>query len=94
MSAKRVSKTITKVEDIDYLINLSPEDISQTEMMKMFGSFNADEPKFHTYDIITLPAKSYGRDGKTNSKDITTTIGRLLFNKAFILKNKTIFDRK
>lgn len=92
MSAKRVSKTITKGEDIDYLINLSPEDISQTEMMKMFGSFNAGEPRFHTYDIITLPAKSYGRDGKTNSKAITTTIGRLLFNKAFILKNKTIFD--
>lgn len=90
--AKRVSKVITKQEDIDFLININTDEIGQSMIMEMFGSFEEKEPRFHPYDIVTIPAKSYG-NGKTNSKPFTTTVGRFLFNKFFIERNKSIFDR-
>lgn len=89
--AKRVSKEIKNKEDIDLLLSIDPETVGQSDIMKLFGSFNEKEPKFHPYDIITIPAGAYG-NGKKNKQPIVTTVGRLIFNKCFIEKPKTIFE--
>lgn len=89
--AKRASKEIKKKEDIDFILSINVEELGQTDIMKMFGSFNEGEPRFHPYDIITIPAGAYG-NGKKNKQEITTTVGRFIFNRCFIEKPKTIFD--
>ena len=89
--AKRTSKTITKQEDIDYIVNLKAEDIGQNLLMEIFGTFEEDNRRFSPYDIITIPAGGYGLD-KKNTKPFTTTVGRFIFNRCFIECRKTIFD--
>ena len=84
---KRSSKVITKKEDIDFLLNLTQQELeSYSEFMKAFGVLNGKEPRFNTFDIITVPAGGYH-----NCKNsFTTTVGRLWFNKAFI--EQDLFD--
>lgn len=91
MATKRVSKEITKKEDIEYLLAIDADKIGQKDIMAMFGSFNEKEPRFHPYDIITIPAGAYGST-KKNKQPITTTVGRLIFNKCFIEKATSIFE--
>ena len=88
---KRTSKTITKKEDIDFILNLKAEDIGQNLLMDIFGTFEENKQRFSPYDIITIPAGAYG-NGKTNTKPFTTTVGRFIFNRCFIEYPKTIFD--
>lgn len=90
--AKRVSKEITKKEDIDYLLNINVDDIGQSTIMEMFGTFEENKRRFNPYDIFTIPKGSYGND-KKNNKPIVTTVGRYIFNKVFIEKPKSIFDK-
>ena len=90
----RKSKTITNKDDLKYLAEISIEEASEKNtIMRLFGDFG-DGPKYNPYDIITMPARSFGglykKDNKyiaskkTNSSSITTTIGLWIFNKSFI----------
>lgn len=84
---KRVSKMITKKEDIDYLLSLKEEDITTSFIMDNFADFG-NGPKFQPYDLIEVPIGGYGGklpDGKEkrNKNKFTTGVGRLVFNKFF-----------
>jgi len=82
-----MSKTITKKEDIDYFISLDMDTLTSLSfIMDTFGEFE-NKRKFSPYDIITIPANSYGPEGKKNKKPFTTTVGLFIFNKCFIEKD-------
>lgn len=95
--SKRVSKTISNKEDIDYLISLRENDITNTIVIKLFGDFGDGKPKFNPYDIVTIPAGGYGGVNtkgkqKYNKKPFTTTVGRFIFNKYFIESDPELLD--
>lgn len=79
----RRSKTLTSAKDIEYFVNLTEEDITTTFIMDTFGEFDNGQ-KYRPYDIITIPAGSYGAEGKKNKNAFTTTVGIWVFNKYFI----------
>lgn len=86
MSEKRVSRHITKQEDIDYLINISEEEMGTQFMMETFGEFN-EKCRFHPYDTFVVPIGAFGNDKKKNKKPCLTTVGIWIFNKFFIEKD-------
>ena len=91
MSDIRKSKVITKKEDLDYLLNLSQKQLeSYSEFMNAFGVLNGKEPRFNTYDIITIPPNSYGKTDHKNTNSFVTTVGRWWWNKCFI--ENDLFD--
>lgn len=84
---KRVSKMITKQEDIDYLLSIKEPDITTSFIMNNFGDFG-NGPRFNPYDLIEVPVGAYGgtmANGKErkNKNKFTTGVGRLIFNKFF-----------
>lgn len=85
---KRTSKQITNKDDIDYIINLTEDDLkTSSTIYEMFGDFSGeDKPKFHTYDTIVIPPGYYKLSSKKgkNKKPVTTTVGLWVFNKLFI----------
>jgi len=95
-SHKRVSKTITSKEDIDFLLSLREKDITSSMVMELFGEFEGKR-RFQPFDIITIPIGRYGGKipndkTKFNKKAITTTVGRLIFNKYFIEDTPELLD--
>lgn len=83
-SAKRKSRVITDKAEIDYLVNLSYEEVLKTSfIMKMFGKFG-NKQKYNPYDIVTIPPGSYKLGDHLNKKPFTTTVGIWIFNKCFI----------
>lgn len=86
---KRVSKTITDKDEINYLCSLKENDITTTLIMELFADFKKRQ-KYNPYDIITVPIGMYGgpipnsKTEKRNRNAFTTTVGRLIFNKYFI----------
>ena len=87
----RKSRTIIKPDEINYLLNISKElrENTTTTIMELFGEFNG-KSKFNPYDIIEIPANSYGPEGKKNKKPFKTTVGIWIFNKYFI--EEDLFD--
>lgn len=87
----RKSKNITKSEDIKYLLNISKElkENTSTTIMELFGEFNG-KSRFNPYDIIEIPANSYGPAGKRNKKPFKTTVGIWIWNKYFV--EEDLFD--
>lgn len=83
--ATRKPKVITKKEDIEYIAHINEKDITTSFFMEMFGKFD-DKSRFNTYDEITIPPGSYGKD-KKNKNSFTTTVGIYVFNKYFIEQN-------
>ena len=84
MAVKRVSKVITNPEDIKYLVGLTQHDVEKLSfIMDNFGVFKGKK-RFNPYDVVTIPAGSYGPEGKKNKNSFTTTVGRYVFNKMFI----------
>lgn len=79
----RQSKTVTSNTDINYLVNIKEEDITTSFINDLFGEFESGR-RFNPYDIITIPADSYGTAGKRNKKPFVTTVGIWVFNKYFI----------
>ena len=84
----RISKLITKQEDVDFLLNLKEEDITTSMIMELFGDFKKHQ-RFNPYDIIKVEKGKYGGklpngEEKRNKNDFVTTVGRLIFNKYFI----------
>lgn len=88
---KRTSKTITDSKEIEYLIGLTEDDIDTRCIMDLFGDFGKG-PKYNPYDVVEIPAGSYGFGNKKNKNKFTTTIGRFIFNKYFIEADEYIFD--
>lgn len=86
---KRVSKTITDKDEINYLCSLKENDITTTLIMELFADFKKRQ-KYNPYDIITVPIGMYGgpvpnsKTEKRNKNAFVTTVGRLIFNKYFI----------
>ena len=86
-SVKRIAKEITNKEDLEFILNLEEKDITASNILKMFGSFNG-KTKFNTYDYFKVPAgkwKGY-KNGKEvyNKNSFYTTIGKWVFNVFFI----------
>lgn len=87
--SSRKSKKITSPKDIEYLVNIKEKDITTSFIMDTFGEFETGQ-RFRPYDIIEIPANSYGQEGKKNKKPFVTTVGIWIFNKYFI--EEDLFD--
>ena len=80
---KRISKHITKVSDVEEIVNITNEEASKrSTIMAYFADFGSDT-RFKPYDTIDIPAGKYGKDKKNKNK-FTTTVGLWIFNKSFI----------
>ena len=86
MSTIRKSKMIEDPSEVKKLVDVKEEDITTSYIMNLFGNFTG-KPKYNTYDLIKIPAGSYGATNKKNKKPFTTTIGLWIFNKYFIEKD-------
>ena len=84
--ASRKAKVIKNQADINYIANISEDDITTSFIMETFGKFDG-KVRFYPYDEITIPAGCYGKEGKKNTKPFTTTVGIYIFNKYFIEKD-------
>lgn len=89
MADKRKSRHITDKDEVDYIVSLDAESITQSNMIELFGEFDG-KSKYNPYDTITIPANSYGKPGNMNTEPFTTTIGTWIFNRFFI--EKDFFD--
>lgn len=87
--AKRIAKQITSKEDIEYIRNISEEQITTSFIMENFGSFNG-KCKFQPYDTIVIPPDSFGPKGRKNKKPCYTTVGIYIYNKFFF--ENDLFD--
>lgn len=90
MANKRTAKAITNKDDIDYLVNLTEDELlTTTVVMNMFGDFSGlDKPRFHPYDTIRMPAGCYQLSKTSKNKEpFDTTVGIWVFNKVFIEKD-------
>lgn len=87
--SSRKAKRITSPKDIEYLVNIKEKDITTSFIMDTFGEFETGQ-RFRPYDIIEIPANSYGPEGKKNKKSFITTVGIWIFNKYFI--EEDLFD--
>lgn len=83
----RKSKVITDKNEIDRFVALKEEDITTSFMMETFGEFDG-KCKYRPYDIITIPANSYGNK-KKNKNEFTTVLGLFIFNKYFLERDFT-----
>ena len=94
---KRVSRTITDENDINYLCSLTEKDITTSFIMETFADFGKGQ-RFNPYDIITIPVGAYGgpvpnsKTEKRNKNEFTTTVGRIIFNKYFIECEPELLD--
>lgn len=87
MSSVRKAKQITNPKDIEYLVNLTEEELlTQEVVMGLFADFDGNgKPRFNPYDTITIPPGSYQISSKgKNKKPFDTTVGIFIFNKVFI----------
>lgn len=93
-STKRITRTITDQALIDSVIGIKPEDITSTYVVELFGEFDG-KVRANPYDLITVPKGAYGlADSKrgVNIKPFTTTVGKLIWNKMYILRNPSIYE--
>ena len=65
----RSFKTITKKEDIDYILSLNEDTLTESVFHELFADFGKG-PRFNPYDAIRIPPKTYGRPGKMNLESI------------------------
>jgi hypothetical protein len=86
-TTKRVAKEITSKEDISYLVNLTEDEtLKLSFIMEMFGDFGGKR-RFNPYDTVIIPPGSYQLPEGLNKNPINTTVGKWIFNKAFIEKD-------
>lgn len=87
MAEKRKARHITDKADIDYILNLTEDDLIRTStIMEMFADFDGKgKSRFNPYDTITIPPGYYQlTPEKKNTKPCDTTVGIWVFNKCFI----------
>lgn len=80
---KRIPKQITDKNDIDFLLSITEKDFTMSFIAENFGIIGG-KVRFNTYDEFTVPAGSYGKEGKKNKNAFKTTVGKWYFNKMFI----------
>lgn len=80
----RKSRVITADEQKELLALTPFQCCKMSVFMNLFAGFDSEEPRFHTYDIMTIPAGTFGPEGHKNKNDVLTTVGRFIFNRAFI----------
>jgi hypothetical protein len=85
---KRSAKKITKKEEVDFILSLNEDTITESVVFDMFGDFDG-EPKYNPYDLIEIPAKTYGIPGHMNIEKFTTTVGLWVYNRYFIERSFT-----
>lgn len=93
-TSKRITRTITDQALIDSVIGIKPEDITSTYVVELFGEFEG-KVRANPYDLITVPKGAYGlTDSKrgVNIRPFTTTVGKLIWNKMYILRNPSIYE--
>ena len=90
----RTTSVIKDEELIKSVIEIKPEDITSTYVVELFGEFDGKR-RCNPYDLITVPKGAYGIDGSkrgVNVKPFTTTVGKLIWNKMYILRNPDIYE--
>lgn len=85
---KRIAKMVSKKEDLEYLFNMDEKEACKlSTIMECFGEFG-DHRRFEPYDLLTVPANTFGPDNDHKNKhSFVTTVGLWVFNKAFIEKD-------
>ena len=92
-----MARTTSVVKDealIKSVIEIKPEDITSTYVVELFGEFNGKR-RCNPYDLVTVPKGVYGIEGSkrgVNVKPFTTTVGKLIWNKMYILRNPDIYE--
>ena len=79
----RKSKEIKDQKLISTLLDIKEEDVTTSFIMEIFGHFEGKET-YNPYDLINIPAKTYGKGNKKNKEAFKTTVGLWIFNKYFI----------
>ena len=90
----RTTSVIKDEELIKSVIEIKPEDITSTYVVELFGEFDGKR-RCNPYDLITVPKGAYGIEGSkrgVNVKPFTTTVGKLIWNKMYILRNPSIYE--
>ena len=90
----RTTSVIKDEELIKSVIEIKPEDITSTYVVELFGEFDGKR-RCNPYDLITVPKGAYGIEGSkrgVNIKPFTTTVGKLIWNKMYILRSPDIFE--
>ena len=90
----RTTSVIKDEELIKSVIEIKPEDITSTYVVELFGEFDGKR-RCNPYDLITVPKGAYGIEESkrgVNVKPFTTTVGKLIWNKMYILRNPDIFE--
>ena len=84
---KRVSREITDKADLDFILGLEEKDITASNIMDMFGSFNG-KSRFHPYDYFKVPIGAWTgyKNGKEvkNKNTFYTTLGKWIYNVFFV----------
>ena len=92
-----MARTTSVIKDegiIKSVIEIKPEDITSTYVVELFGEFDGKR-KCNPYDLVTVPRGAYGIEGSkrgANVKPFTTTVGKLIWNKMYILRNPSIYE--
>ena len=92
-----MARTTSVVKDealIKSVIEINPEDITSTYVVELFGEFDGKR-RCNPYDLVTVPKGAYGIEGSkrgVNVKPFTTTVGKLIWNKMYILRNLDIYE--
>ena len=76
----RKSKEIKDQKLISTLLDIKEEDVTNSFIMEIFGHFEGKET-YNPYDLINIPAKTYGKGNKKNKEAFKTTVGLCIFNK-------------
>ena len=83
-----------KILLVKSVIEIKPEDITSTYVVELFGEFDGKR-RCNPYDLVTVPKGAYGIEGSkrgVNVKPFTTTVGKLIWNKMYILRNPSIYE--
>lgn len=90
----RTTSVIKDEELIKSVIEIKPEDITSTYVVELFGEFDGKR-RCNPYDLVTVPKGAYGIEGSkrgVNVRPFTTTVGKLIWNKMYILRNPSIYE--
>lgn len=88
-------KDINTSNIVNYMLALTPEDITSSLVMELFGEFNG-KSLVHHYDTFDVPVGGYSyinKNGKlvSNTSKFTTTFGIWIFN-LFLIKFSGLCD--
>lgn len=81
--AKRSATMITNPKDIEFLLSLNEDTITESLIFETFGDFDG-KPRFNPYDTFTVPKGAYGDGKRKNLESFTTTVGLWIFNRYMI----------